>query len=104
MKEPLFMVFAFIAGLFLGMLYFLGLWLTVKKAVTASIPAIWFSGSFLLRTGILLAGFYYISHGSPQSLLLCTIGFVAGRYIFRRFIMNGEELRFQIKKEVANES
>ena len=63
MIEILFMILTFIAGIALGILFFYGLWLTVKKAVTAKTPALWFLGSSLIRTAIILAGFYYISQG-----------------------------------------
>ncbi len=81
MNEILFMILAFIAGLALGTLFFGGLWFTVKKTVTAKIPAIWFLGSFFLRVSIALLGFYFVSSGSWQRLLICLIGFVAARFI-----------------------
>ena len=70
MNDILFMVLAFITGIVLGILFFYGLWLTVKKAVLSKLPALWFLGSFLIRTGITLGGFYYIAQGNWQRLLI----------------------------------
>ena len=41
----------FVAGSMLGVLFFGGLWWTVQKGVTSDLPAFWFLGSLLLRTG-----------------------------------------------------
>jgi len=75
------MIISFAAGLALGSLFFGGLWFTVKKAVTAKNTALWFSGSSLLRTGITIVGFYYVSGGSWQRLLLCVLGFIIARFV-----------------------
>ena len=105
MNEILFMVFAFMAGIVLGIIFFYGLWLTVKKAVTAKIPALWFVGSFLIRTAIALTGFYYISQGNWQRLLICLLGFITARYFIKRFTSQKKnENQLQIKKEVSHES
>jgi F1F0 ATPase subunit 2 len=85
MNETLFMILAFTAGLALGTLFFGGLWFTVKKTVTAKIPAIWFLGSFFLRVSIVLIGFYFVSNGSWQRLLICLLGFVVARFIVMYF-------------------
>jgi F1F0 ATPase subunit 2 len=85
MNDTLLMILAFIAGLALGTLFFGGLWFTVKKTVTAKIPAIWFLGSFFLRVSIVLIGFYFVSNGSWQRLLICLLGFVVARFIVMYF-------------------
>jgi len=102
MNEILYMVLALIAGLALGTLFFGGLWFTVKKALTAKMPAVWFLSSFFLRVTIILFGFYYISHGSWQRLLVCVIGFIVARYIVAHFTKSIE--RKTTKKEVYYEA
>jgi F1F0 ATPase subunit 2 len=104
MNETLFMILAFIGGLVLGVLFFGGLWLTVKKSVTSKIPALWVFGSFFLRIGITLIGFYYLSLGHWQRLLICVLGFVAARYIVIRFTKSIDEKQLQLKKEVYHET
>ena len=104
MIEILFMILTFIAGIALGILFFYGLWLTVKKAVTAKTPALWFLGSSLIRTAIILGGFYYISQGDWQRLLVCLLGFITARYIVKGFTSQKKENQLQLKKEVSHES
>lgn len=81
MNEQLALVLAGLAGGGLGMLFFGGLWWTVRKGVSSKRPALWFLGSLLLRTGIVLAGFYLISGGHWERLLACLLGFVIARFI-----------------------
>ena len=104
MNEILYMVLAFIGGLVLGTLFFGGLWLTVKKSVTSKIPALWVFGSFFLRVGITLIGFYYISLGSWQRFLICVVGFIAARYIVIYLTKSNEEKLIQLKKRISNET
>ena len=70
------LVLAFVAGCMLGVLFFGGLWWTVQKGVTSDLPAFWFLGSLLLRTGAILAGFYLVSQGHWSRLVACLLGFV----------------------------
>jgi F1F0 ATPase subunit 2 len=104
MNEIIFLVWAFILGLVLGTLFFGGLRITVKKAVASKIPALWFVGSFFLRAGIILLGFYYISQGNLQRLLICVLGFIVARYIIIRITRVSEEKQIQLKKEISNET
>lgn len=85
MTETFYYLLALLAGLVLGTLFFGGLWYTVKKAVTAKLPALWIIGGFVIRTGITLIGFYYASFGSWQRLLICLIGFVVARMLVMKF-------------------
>lgn len=80
MNDPLALVLAGLAGCGLGMLFFVGLWWTVRKGISSKRPALWFLGSLLLRTGIVLAGFYLISGGHWERLLACLLGFVIARF------------------------
>ena len=81
MNEPLTLILAGLAGGGLGMLFFGGLWWTVRKGISSKRPALWFVGSLLLRTGIVLAGFYLISGGHWERLLACLLGFVIARFV-----------------------
>jgi len=72
---------AWLAGGALGSLFFFGLWWTVKKGVSFKRPALLFSGSLLLRMGITIAGFFFVSAGHWQRLLLCLIGFTMARFV-----------------------
>ena len=72
---------AFLAGVLLGAFFFGGLWWTVQKGMTSERPALWFLGSLLLRTGVILAGFYFVSQGHWSRLGVCLLGFVVARVI-----------------------
>jgi F1F0 ATPase subunit 2 len=75
---------ALAAGLALGALFFGGLWWTVQKGLTAQRPAMLFLGSMLLRTGITLAGFYWVADQDIRRMAACLAGFVAARLIATR--------------------
>ena len=104
MNEISYIVLAFMAGIVLGMLFFYGLWITVRKAVHAKIPALWFLGSSLIRIAIVLVGFYYISRGNWQRLLVCLIGFITARYIIKHYTSRIKENQSQLKREINYES
>ena len=70
---------ALLAGAALGAVFFGGLWWTVQRGAASSAPASWFLGSFVLRTAIVLAGFYFIGAGQLVLLGLCLIGFLLAR-------------------------
>jgi F1F0 ATPase subunit 2 len=84
MNETLALALTVVAGGMLGTMFFGGLWWTVRKGVSAKRPAVWFLGSLLLRTGIVLAGFYFASSGHWVRLLLCLLGFVIAYFIVTR--------------------
>lgn len=77
-------VLALLAGGTLGAMFFAGLWWTVQRGAASPTPARWFIGSLILRTGIVLAGFYVIGAGQPLSLGLCLLGFVLARALVLR--------------------
>lgn len=79
-----------LAGLALGLLFFGGLYLTVVRAMTAKIPALWFSVSLLLRTGIVLYGFYAVTGGDWRRLAASVAGFYAARIAITRLTRNKE--------------
>jgi F1F0 ATPase subunit 2 len=81
MNETATLVLAWIAGGVLGAIFFGGLWWTVRKAVSSRQPALWFFASLLLRMSIVLAGFYSVSSGHWERLLLCLLGFVMARLV-----------------------
>ncbi|OIQ76271.1 N-ATPase, AtpR subunit [mine drainage metagenome] len=70
---------AWAAGAVLGALFFGGLWLTVHRLLLTGRPALWVLGSFLLRSGVALIGFYLVAGGGWQRLLACLLGFVMAR-------------------------
>ena len=84
MNEALLLALALSAGVLLGAIFFGGLWWTVRKGVSSEQPALWFFGSLLLRMSIALTGFYFVSGGQWERLLLCLVGFVMARLVVTR--------------------
>lgn len=72
---------AFVTGLLLGAFFFAGLWWTVQKGMTSEMPALWFVGSLLLRTGVIVAGFYVVAQNHWTRLVVCLLGFLVARVI-----------------------
>lgn len=79
------------AGLGLGVVFFGGLWWTVRRGITSPRPALLFFSSLLLRMSITLAGFYWVADGHWQRMLACLLGFVIARLILMRVL--GPSLR-----------
>lgn len=69
-------VLALVAGEILGGIFFGGLWWTTRRGLSSGQPALWFFVSLLVRTGIVLAGFYVVSGSHWERLLACLLGFV----------------------------
>ena len=84
MNEWLTLALAGMAGLLLGAIFFGGLWWTVRLGVASRRPALLFLGSLLLRTVVVVAGFYFVGDGHWQRLLACLFGFVIARIIVTR--------------------
>jgi F1F0 ATPase subunit 2 len=80
-------VLAFGSGVGLSVLYFGGLWLTVRRVVTGDWPRTVLLGSFVVRAGLLLLGFYLVIlwMGERWELLAaCLLGFIVGRTVLVR--------------------
>jgi F1F0 ATPase subunit 2 len=90
MNDLLQLVMVLLAGMLLGTLFFGGLWWTVLKGLSARQPALWFGVSLLLRTGIVLAGFYFVSGAEWKRLLLCLFGFIIARFVVTRRVKSWE--------------
>ena len=81
MNETLTGMLCGLAGAALGVIFFGGLWWTVRQGVTSGHPVLWFLGSGLLRMGIVLAGFYLVGGGQWPRLVSALVGFIAARLV-----------------------
>jgi F1F0 ATPase subunit 2 len=80
-----YLLVAFFVGMGAGLLYFGGLWWTVRRLPTARQPALLTLGSFFVRTGLSLAAFYFASGGQWQRILASLLGFIIVRvFLVRR--------------------
>jgi F1F0 ATPase subunit 2 len=98
MNETLSLLLALVTGVLLGAVFFGGLWWTVQRGLSSNRSALWFFGSLLLRTGIVLAGFYFIARGNWERLLVCLLGFVVARTIVMRLTRATEEPTYLARK------
>ena len=100
MSDILALALALFAGALLGVFFFGGLWWTVQKGVTSETPALWFLGSLLLRTILVLAGFYLAAQGHWSRLAVCLLGFLIARFIVvRRLARAPSEEPTQLEEE-----
>jgi len=72
-------------GLVLGLLFYGGLWLTVRALPRSGHPVVLALASFWGRTGLVLAGFVATAH-RWQNAALCLVGFVIARVLLARSI------------------
>ena len=103
MSDILALALALLAGALLGAFFFGGLWWTVQKGVTSERPALWFLGSLLLRTSMVLAGFYFVSQGHWSRLVACLLGFLIARVIVvKRLTRAPAKEQTPLEKETSN--
>ena len=94
---------AFVAGLLLGAFFFAGLWWTVQKGMTSELPALWFVGSLLLRTGVILVGFYVVAQNHWSRLVMCLLGFLIARvFVVKRLIKLPAEEPTALEEETSS--
>ena len=66
-------------GMFLGALFFGGLWWTVRRGLTAANPALWFGVSALSRMAMALSGLYFVALAGWPSLVASLCGLLIAR-------------------------
>ena len=80
-----YLVMAFLVGIGTGIVYFGGLWWTVRRLPLVRQPALLTLGSFFVRTGIGLTTFYLASGGRWERILISLLGFMIMRgFLVRR--------------------
>ena len=84
-STPLALVLSALAGIALGILYFGGLWLTITKMRALKNPGIFLILSFILRTVIVIGGFYLISDVKLERLTVTMLSFFVTRFVFIRY-------------------
>ncbi len=84
MNEVLSLTLAGVAGGLLGLLFFGGLWWTVRRAFSSPRPALWVGSSLLLRMASVATGFVVVGAGDWRRMLSCLLGFWAARWLVVR--------------------
>lgn len=79
------LILSLVVGMALGVFFFGGLWWTVRKATSASNPALWFFGSMMLRMAVVMSGFYLVMAGDWRRLCLALLGFIIARLLVTHY-------------------
>jgi F1F0 ATPase subunit 2 len=77
---------AALAGLVLGLFYFGGLWLTVRKIPCSGNPGFLVLVSFAVRLLVTLYGMYLVMAGEWERLVACLTGFLLMRIVLTRVL------------------
>jgi F1F0 ATPase subunit 2 len=73
------LAFDMMGGILLGVFFYGGLWLTVRRLPTTRHPMALTLGSLLLRMALTLAGFFLVIGGRWQNAVTLLVGFTAAR-------------------------
>jgi len=79
MNETSILGLATCAGGALGVIFFGGLWWTIRAGLPSHGPGLWFFASFTVRMSIALAGFFLVTRGDWRNASVCLLGFLAAR-------------------------
>lgn len=96
------LIIAGLSGIGAGLFFFGGLWLTVSKGLHSKWPMLWFTGSFLLRTGVTILVFYYAGGGNWRNILACLAGFLAIK--FSATLMSRKRSRSKLNPDYEHNS
>jgi len=77
---------ALLAGAALGVFYFGGLWLTVRGLLDVQRRGLILAASFVVRTGVVLAAFYWITGRGWLCLIAAVAGFLIARHLLVRWL------------------
>jgi F1F0 ATPase subunit 2 len=89
MSEGFYFVSALFMGLALGLVYFGGLWLTIRMVYASNHPSLLFCISFFLRNLTSGVCFYFIiTMGSLAHLLVSLAGVILMRTLLMRYLRN----------------
>jgi F1F0 ATPase subunit 2 len=83
------LILAVLAGLALGLFYFGGLWLTIRRIASSRRPGMLMLAGFVIRLLVTLCGFYLVMNGRWERILACLVGFLAIRFAMTRVLAPG---------------
>ena len=77
---------AFLWGAVLGLFYFGGLWLTVRRLSVVNHQALWMVSSFFILNLLVVIGFYPVVLQGWRPTLICLAGFILIRFVLTQRI------------------
>jgi|GEM_PF-1385239 len=75
-----------VTGMMLGLAYYLGLWMTVKRLHRSRSPALLALGSLVLRLGLLLVALYLLTGMQASALIASLVGIILARLLLQRLL------------------
>ncbi len=75
------MFLAFLVGVFVGAVFFGGLYITVQQLTTTKHPALLMMLSLIIRLVVLVAGVYLIMDGKIENLVSAMAGILLVRFV-----------------------
>jgi F1F0 ATPase subunit 2 len=84
-SSPLDLAISALSGAFLGILYFGGLWWTILRISQAGQSMWLLAVSFILRTVLVIGGFFIITDGKLERLAVSMLAFFVTRFVFIRY-------------------
>ncbi len=73
-----------LVGVALGLVFFGGLWWTVRRGMVSPRPALWSVGNLVVRVALTLGGIYLVAGDQWQRLLAILLGFWLARAVVLR--------------------
>lgn len=104
MNKILSLLPALFGGIVLGVLFFGGLWLTVRKGLNSKKPTLIFMGSLVIRMAIVVAGFYFIGANNWKNMLVCLGGFLIARIAITRITKKDMQAKNIFLKKASDEN
>jgi F1F0 ATPase subunit 2 len=84
--RPVTLTLLFIIGMGVGLVFFGGLWLTVRALPTAKYPTALALASFWGRTALTVVTFAWLLSRDWKSVLMLLLGFLGGRLVVARCV------------------
>ncbi len=103
-NEMLSLIPALLAGIVLGVLFFGGLWLTVRQGLNSIKPYLLFIVSLILRMAIVVFGFYYIGADNWKRMIACLVGFLIARILMTFITKKDKQVELVNVKEEIHEN
>ena len=93
MRSSLNILWAAVAGVALGSVYFVSLWWTVQRLATVRQPAALLLASYVARIAVVVVGVLLIGSGEWTRLAACLVGFLLARLLLCRLLRPPSEQR-----------
>lgn len=86
MHYSLSLLLALLVGILVSLVYFGGLWWTVRRVLDVERRASWMLASFLVRAGVVLSGLYLVIGTDGLRLAAAMLGFLIVRMVLVAFL------------------